>query len=428
MILVASVCLGGLISTTGFLWTSGSDRVVPRSDAAVSGNTQILHASQPKPWQIVPEYDRRMKRVVVSLPDDDAHPTLQHEVLSKLPDYAEIVLLTPANRLESIQRWIDDQPYGERTSIVPYDPRHRSGARLYLLLPDEDSLVPVDTEEFRIGTQHGTQWAQDLFEVATDTNNRSILLTACAHKCYQAMHDRMDRRVISDNVYLRRLDFGSVDLQKLDLAFKGGNVLVDEHQGERIAFCGYDSVRTSRTVWEAFRGEKLSDDRIAEMFKTGLNVDRVVLVGGPDSQPELMYHLDQAMLLLPGRRAAVARVVGDTPRLEPDASRIRQVRAFLAELRVCLCDLGYSLIDVDTPVDNVLQYQHYVNAIPYVDDRTEDRVMLFPVFSSESVAQPEGFLERNIARLEATGYRVTTVPTHAYELTGGIHCLVNVVQ
>ncbi|NQV23840.1 MAG: hypothetical protein HQ518_05670 [Rhodopirellula sp.] len=369
-----------------------------------------------------------MKRVVVSLPDDDAHPTLQHEVLSRLPDYAEIVLLAPANRLENIQRWIDDQPYGERTSIVPYDPRHRSGARLYLLLPDEENLVPVDTEEFRIGTQHGTQWAQDLFEVATDTNNRSILLTPCAHKCYQAMHDRMDRRVISDNAYLRCLDFGSVDLQKLDLAFKGGNVLVDEHRGERIAFCGYDSVRTSRTVWEAFHGEKLSDDRIAEMFKTGLNVDRIVLVGGSDSQPELMYHLDQAMLLLPGRLAAVARVVGDSPRLEPDASRIRQVQAFLAELRVLLCDLGYSLTDIDTPVQNVLRYQHYVNAIPYVDDRTNERVMLFPVFPSDPDVPQDQALMRNIARLEATGYRVVKVPTRAYELTGGIHCLVNVLQ
>ncbi len=376
----------------------------------------------------MPEYERRMKRVVVAVPDDDTQPTLQHEVLCKLPEYTEILFLVPDNRLESVQAWIADRPYAKRTSIVPFDPQHRSKTRLYLLLPDEENLVVVDTGDFQLGSQPGTHWAQDLFEVATDTNNHSILLASCAHKCYQAMHDRVDRQVISDNAYLRCLDFGSVDLQKLGLAFKGGNVLVDEYEGNRIAFCGYDSFRTTRTAWEAFHGERLSDGRIAEMFRNSLNVNRVVLVGGSGPQPELMYHLDQAMLLLPDRRAAVPRVVGDLPRLEPDASRIRQARGFLAALRDILLDLGYSLIDIDTSVQNVLRYQHYVNAVPYIDDRTNERVILFPTFPSGPAVQQEQLLERNIARLEATGYRVVKVPTQAYELTGGIHCLINVTQ
>ena len=37
-------------------------------------------------------------------------------------------------------------------------------------------------------------------------------------------------------------------------------------------------------------------------------------------------------------------------------------------------------------------------------------------------------IRKNISMLESLGYTVCCVPTQAYKLTGGIHCLVNVLR
>lgn len=376
----------------------------------------------------MPEYERLMEHVVLSLSSGEDEPKYHHEIISRLPGYTRIDLMVPEGHLDAIKSWTKDKPYRDRIRVVSYDPQYRNGARLYLLLPDEDQLVAVDTEDYRLGSQYGTIWAQDLFEVAIALDGRTLLLTACAHKCFQGARDRRDRRVISDNAYLACLDTDDVEVRRLPLAFKGGNILVDELAGRRIVFCGYDSVRSTRTAWRAFEGETISDDKVAEMVQDGLNADQVVIVGGTHSQPELMYHLDQSMLLLPDGVAAVPRIVGERPRLEPDASPIRQVEAFLNALRPKLGKLGYRVVNIDTTVQNVLHYQHYVNAIPFVERESGKRTILLPSFPDATTEQDRAVVQKNTKTLESLGYSVIHVPTRAYELTGGIHCLINVLK
>ena len=373
----------------------------------------------------MPEYERQMRRVVVSLSSSDSDPELHDEVLRYLPTYTRIVFLIPDSCLEEMRSWLATRSYGDRTTLVTFDSQYRSGARLYLLLPDEDQLVAVDTENFSIGTQHGTIWAQDLFEVATNPSGNPQIDVSCVHKCYQGMRNRSDHIVASDNTYLNRLEDSATSVRRLDLAFKGGNLLNDTRNGETIVFCGYDSIRSTRTIWSAFHGETPSDRQIVERFQKALQVDRVILAGPAEPQPRLLYHLDQAMLLLPDSTVAVSRVVGPMPRLEPDATQIRTIRTFLADLRSTLQGLGYSLIDIETPVENVLRYQHYVNAIPYVDARTGTRTLLMPVFPE---TDDEQIVRRNAAKFQQLGYCVVQVRTTAYRLTGGIHCLVNVLE
>ena len=324
---------------------SGSSRQTPPAHANLSvPDTQPLHSAQSRRFRIVPEYERHMERVVMSISDGDTVPRFHDEILSSLPDYTKIDLMVPNSHLATVKNWADDKPYGDRIRLVAYDPQYRNGARLYLLLPDEEQLVAVDAKDYRLGSQQGTLWAQDLFEVATASDNRTLLLTACAHKCFQSEGHRRDNRVISDNAYLACLDTDDIEVRRLPLAFKGGNVLVDELAGKRIVFCGYDSVKSTRTAWRAFEGEEISDTKVAKMVENAFDSDEAVIVGGPRPQPEVMYHLDQAMLPLGGGVIAVARVVGQRPRLEPDASRIRQAEAFLERLRPMLVDLGYAVL------------------------------------------------------------------------------------
>ena len=423
------VVLVGTILAVSAIFSVGESKVarnhVSWEEPAVYSNASDRRPAPLDRRLIVPEYDRQMRRVVVSLASGDATPELQDEVLRHLPEYTRILFLVPTSRFDDMEAWRATKPYGSRVRPVAFDPQYRRGARLYLLLPDEDQLVAVDTEDFHIGTQHGTAWAQDLFEVSCSGTGDVTLEASWVHKCFQGIRNHQDLHVASDNTFLDRLKSTSTNVSRLDLAFKGGNVLCDRRKGETFAFCGYDSIRSTRTIWSAFHGETLSDNQIVERFQKALGVDRVILAGPSEPQPKFLYHLDQAMLLLPDSVVAVSKVIGPTPRLEPDASQIRTIRAFLAHLRATLQALGYRTLDIETPVENVLRYQHYVNAIPYVDSISGSRTLLMPVFPATDDKQ---ILLRNTKKFQQLGYQVVHVPTSAYRLTGGIHCLVNVLD
>jgi len=418
----------GVASLFAALLPVSSEPTLPVDSSPGVRDTQLLQSTQPRRFRIVPEYERHMERVLVSVSDGNAVLKYHAEVLSCLPDYTRIDLMVPESHLSAAKAWLKDKPYRDRARLVAYDPQYRNGARLYMLLPDEEQLVAVDTEDYRLGSQPGTLWAQDLFEVASASGNRTILLAACAHKHFQAERHRRDPNVVSDNAYLACLGADGIEVRRTPLAFKGGNVLVDERAGRRLVFCGYDSVRASRTVWRTFQGEELSDAGVVDLVKDIFDADDVVIIGGTRPQPERMYHLDQAMLPLGEGMIGIARVVGERPRLEPDATRIRQVEAFLMQLRPILNDLGYAVVDVDVTVDNVLGYQHYINAIPYVDKKTGQKTVLMPVFSESTGVADKHVVRKNAKTLESMGYRVVHVPTRTYELTGGIHCLVNVLR
>ena len=83
---------------------------------------------------------------------------------------------------------------------------------------------------------------------------------------------------------------------------------------------------------------------------------------------------------------------------------------------------------MDTTVENVLNYQHYVNAIPYVDKESVQKTVLMPVFAETMGERDQQIIRKNAGTLESLGYTVVCVPTRASELTGGIHCLVNVLR
>lgn len=402
--------------------TSKEPAVHPSTPCSNTSNPALVPDSR---RLVVPEYDRQMRRVVVSLPTGEATPELQDEVLRHLPEYTRILFLIPTSRFDDMEAWRASRGYGNRVTLVAFDPQYRRGARLYLLLPDEDQLIAVDTEDFHIGTQHGTAWAQDLFEVSYSTAGNVTLEASCVHKCFQGMHNRQDLHVATDNTFLDRLETAGTVIRRLNVAFKGGNILSDRRKSETLVFCGYDSIQSTRTVWSAFHGETLSDNQIVERFRKALGVDRVIMAGPAGPQPKSLYHLDQAMLLLPDSVVALSKVTGPTPRLEPDATQIRTIRAFLADLRATLLGLGYKTVDIETPVENVLRFQYYVNAIPYVDSSTGTRALLMPVFPT---TDDEQIVVRNTEKFQQLGYHVVHVPTSAYRLTGGIHCLVNVLE
>ena len=395
-----------------------------RSGAATAHSSSDVPAS----WRCGPEYDRRLKRVVLSLAKRDISLKLQHSLLQALPAYTKIILLLPESSVGLIRQDLEDKVYRDRVEFVTYPAVSLKNSQVWLLFRDKDKLVQVDTEGSLVQGYSGNVWTQDMFEVARDSAGRVLLLRSCIHKYWSTAGAKTAAHIAPDNAYLDQLSAVGLEVRTLPLAFMGGNVFIDEINGEQVAFCGSDILKTTRVVFRAIHDTSPSDAETVAVLRDALKVDKVVLIGASRLQPGQMYHLDQAMLLLPNRVAAVARIVAQRPLASPDAEEIRDAERFLITLRSVLRRLGYRIVDVETSAQNVLRCQHYVNAIPYVDAETHRRTLLMPVFLSAQTKFDKSLISKNTAAFESLGYEVVHVPTNADELRGGIHCLVNVID
>ena len=400
---------------------SASSRTATSRPAASSGYL-------PSTMAITPEYERTLQRVVVSMAGRDTTLKLHDDLLARLPNYTQIAMLIDRDNVATIRAALCQRSYGDRTTIVPYDSHAQPGRTYYLLFRDKDKLVRVDAQQDVPTPRFGTLWAQDLFEVAQDKAGRSILLTSAVHRYFSGVKTRADHTVMPDNLHLSHLDSLGLTVQTTPLAFKGGNVLVDRIGGRHVAFCGGDTLRTTKTAAHALTGHVPTSAEVKAVIGDALNVHQVVVVQPDLLQPAHMYHLDQAMVLLPQRVAAVTRVVGDLPENQAEARAIAGVTQYLERVRRALIELGYELVDIETSVGNVLGYQHYVNMIPYVHRETGQRAVLMPVFARATSAYDRSLIDRNTATLASLGYDVVEVPTTADDLAGGIHCLINVLE
>ncbi len=134
----------------------------------------------------VPEYNRSMKKVVISISCQETKLDIQHSLLSCLPDYTEIYLLLPKTCLESVKTWLKDKPYRNQIKYLPYDARRMTDAQFHLLFREKEAFQPCDVNDYYFYDQFGTLWAQDLFEVMMDANGEKILLSSCIHRYFSS--------------------------------------------------------------------------------------------------------------------------------------------------------------------------------------------------------------------------------------------------
>ena len=85
-------------------------------------------------------------------------------------------------------------------------------------------------------------------------------------------------------------------------------------------------------------------------------------------------------------------------------------------------------MNIDTSVRNLVNHQHYVNAIPYIDAETGQRTLLMPIFPSTQTHLEKELVKKNTAIFKSLGYQVVHIPTESYNINGVIHCLVNLLE
>ncbi len=370
------------------------------------------------------EYNRHLKRAVISLSLQDTSLGLHDTLLQSLPEYTSIIVLLPKENLPEVAVELQDKSYGGRTILVPFNTTYLENSRTYLFFPGKDKLLYGDSNE-ELPTQFGTVWAQDLFEILVTTNGNHQIMISDAHKWFTSIDDD-PLNIASDNSYVSSLSGIGLDVKRSKLVFSGGNILVDELKGEKLVFAGGDVLRKTATVWRALGNVDTNESQIMDLLKESMNADRVIIIGRDEAQPAALFHLDQAMVFLSNATVAVTRVTGKNPDNPADLKEIQAVKIFLMELRSILSELGYTIINIETSVNNILNYQYYANAIPFINDETGENTLLMPVFSNSTTGK--ALAGKNQAAYESAGYHVIPVESRAYESNGGIHCLINVLD
>lgn len=373
-------------------------------------------------YYIEPEYERKLERVVLSLPTGMKGLSYHRSIMESLPDYTEILMLLPQNKVDVISRDMAGLDQRGRIRLIPFGSRRLKDTSAYVLSSREQILKSVRKD---LSLPSGSIWAQDLFEVVRDEAGMTSILTPSIHKWFVKTGKTWEPDVLSDNEYVSKLLPLDFQTEKMPLTFKGGNVLIDNYMGRRIAFCGGDIIRDTILVSERTLGMTVTPDEVVEQLRHYLRVDDVVVVG-EGNQPRRMFHLDQAMVLFPHGVAGVTRIVGNEEDLYN--SEVYMVNELLTELRAKLTELGYRIVDIDATVDDVLNYRYYVNGVPYINKKANRREFLIPHFNSSGEKGNREVYERNVSAIEALGYRVIPVHTHANKRHGGIHCMVNVIS
>lgn len=385
-------------------------------------NTKVESAAQGH--ELVPEYDRFLKKVVMSLSVKDTGLEAHLELINAFPEYTQIFVLLPDSSFSAVSEELRLEPSGARTTLIPFPTEHKKKMQTYLVFPEKDKLVQGTAEH--VVFPFGSSWTQDLFEVADRPDGTRVLLISDTHKWFASFGSSSNLNVVSDNSYLYLLSETGAAVERLELTFSGGNIMNDRIGDTSIVFYGGDVLRKTRLVWKSTKGSKApANSKIAAMLKKATNADQVVVIG-QEVQPALLFHLDQAMLPLPGGIMAVTNIVGELPAAGMAAQEIREVAIFLAQVREAALKRGYRLVDVDTSVANLLQHQYYINAIPFINAVDGQRTILMPFFADELVL--DELAVKNKELFESLGFRVIPIHSDAYTRNGGIHCLVNVIE
>lgn len=384
-------------------------------------------------YEIIPEYDRVMGKIVISLPTKNTLvPALSldshFEVLQYIPDYTQIMMILPESRVEEIRARLVKYPIQNKITLHPFKTRTLKKGHMYLIFAENDKLVNSGRME-NIIIPKGTVWAQDLFEPAKLSNGKNLLLMPDAYKMFYSEEGDTKEETVDvqpDNLFIKRLFSETIDGMRTPLVFMGGNILVDQLNGTRIAFCGGDVLKDTQIVWRAYYEKLLKKEKFIKMIKKYLNVDKVYILGVKTPQPSYMFHLDQTMILLPDGIAGVTNIIGNGS--GQNTKDINEIMFFLSEVKSLLKKIGYKLIEINTSIDGVLNHQFYINSIPYKDKMTGQRMLLMPVPNKKPTADEKALIGKNISAFKSVGYDVLTVPSESTEFNGGIHCLINVIE
>lgn len=372
---------------------------------------------------IVPEYVRHMETVLLSVDHRTSDLSEQHEFLRRIPGYTNVVILAPRVAAEAVRKAVERNDYTNDVQIITHGSVESTSGTYYVVAPECAKLMEVHAEpSFSL---QGSLWAQDLFETVRTAENRLVLLVPEVYKWFAGAAGRGSTNVISDTSVLQAIDTPRFSVRCAPIPFQGGNVLFDVRNGRRHVYCGIDVLNAAALVRAAMQGEAPDERELRQTVADAFGADELHIIGTDVQPPSLMFHLDQAVVLLANRTAAVTKIVDIRSEAGALPAEMDEVRGFLEAVRAEFAKGGYRVVHIEQTTADILDHRLYVNGIPFINRETGVPTYFMPVFPGH---ENDPLVRENADAFAANGYQVVLVPVTANRRNGGLHCLVNVIE
>ena len=369
----------------------------------------------------VPDYERTLEKVVLTLPAKESELVYHEDLLEKFPGYSSFLVFVAEGNLKEFKEKIAGKPYADRVKIMPYPVRYLEEARFFIRV----NADPVDIGVHRNKPwPQGTVWARDAFVACRDAsgNPAALVPTYQRHVVLPLVEAGEQARIEFDNDYLLEMRRLNVRMKKsVPLVFAGGNVLFDRVDGKSVAFIGVDDMRATLALSRKI-GAELDEQGARNLFREFFSVDSVVVLGA-GKQPQTMFHLDQSMVVLPGKRVAVVRTVGELPEDGAQMEQLEEAGIFLHHLRARLKRMGYGIADLLVSKDAVVNGR-FPNPVVFTN-KESGRMGVFLSAYRDGTELDISLLHRNLKKIRAAGYDADVIWTDASRDEGGVHCLFN---
>jgi agmatine/peptidylarginine deiminase len=366
-------------------------------------NDQVIVKSEKTDNQveILPEYKRNLEKLLLTIPskeNDEYVKSAYSELLRSLPEYTEIDIIANENKIESIKNLVKNIKAKNKIN--------------YLAIDRESDFVE--------------EWAQDFGEAATVNGQKKLLVSAMVSENNPRL-DKIDRFRMEKRTQAAIKALGEENVEVAKFIFEGGNMSFDRTANGLRVFIGHNDVEFNI---QNDRSEKSDIKAVAEIISRNLGGAEVVVMGN-HSQEGTFVHIDQSFIILEGKIA----IINQFDKFSDPMVRY-QHQYYKAQLE----KLGYKTIVIENDIDDLENCRSSLNAIPYIDRRTKEKKVIFPVFENEV----KNDFKKPISKLDKTnlqgkalaafnaflqaGYKpmpIRDLVTHAKN--GNIHCISNVL-
>lgn len=344
------------------------------------------------------EYRQSLSRVALSVFPDQAHsPLWRHEPLIKaMPPYTQFDVFVPRQLAGAARVELDSWGVANRATVHEVE-------------------LWSSVENGELIQNQPTRWARDLMETLVDPRTgRTTALLPLA----RAQGTDLAR---SDNDYLQVLGKGDIDILRVPLFFRSGNLVMGEARGRRYLFIGERELRHLNAYFYNAFFFMPPQAAVLELLKVLTGVDEVVEL--PNS--EHLFHLDMALIILGDGKAGVLEPIGIENMLTENSSVIVTIRNTLESL-------GFAVVGVPTTPERIRNFQSPVNALPFKHAHTGTQMILVPRFPHSPtllIQQKEIRLRELVEQAYlAAGYETIYIEDRFHDEHGNLHCAVMVIK
>jgi hypothetical protein len=346
-------------------------------------------------YRIKPDYEHRMKIAALSISHEDAtaaDPLWRHRpLIAALPDYTRIVLRAPAEAAAGVQAALG--PAGLAGEVTVVSSQHG-------LAKNGSTSV-----------SRPSRWIRDTFFVAHDSqgDDTALLLPPA--------YTRIDDLAGNDLTAFEHDRQWADRTLRLPIFIRGGNLHAAEARGRQVLFVGQrEAIYHAEAFYFATR-HRPPPSQFNDVLRAISGVDDADdIITLPNSHH--LFHIDQVVMFpRPGIAGIIAPV---DPEAVPE-SDLRVIR----ETRRLVEAAGFTVIDIPSSAARIAAYRSPVNAVAFLDWKTNRPTLLAPVFPDEKLLVEGRLQSLNrlvVEALERTGVDVIPVEDRFSERQGNTHC------